>query len=182
MALTKWGYYMPWFVISGVFIVVGSSCLITVNELTATSTVYGFTILYAIGVGAAIQLPFSVAAAKVKPEEAGLSVGYCSYFQFTGPAVAMSIANAVFLNDASNRLAELLPNFSKQVILGSLFGLYPEVLSGSSSVSRETIVHVIANAMKNVYAVPLSSGALILVLSLFLKREKLFGATVVAGA
>jgi MFS family permease len=65
MALTKWGYYMPWFVISGVFIVIGSSCLITVNELTATSTVYGFTILYAIGVGAAIQLPFSVAAAKV---------------------------------------------------------------------------------------------------------------------
>ncbi|KAI1335922.1 MFS drug efflux transporter [Xylariaceae sp. FL0016] len=181
MALSKWGYYMPWCVFSGVFIVIGSATLFIVDEHTSTPKVYGFTIIYALGVGATIQLPFSVASAKVPPEEGGLAVGYCSFFQFIGPAVALSIGNAAFLNEAANKLSSLLPGFSREVILGSLFGLYPEVLSGNSNVSHETIVSVIADAIGNVYAIPLSAGALILVLSVFMSRERLFVETVISG-
>ncbi|KUI69004.1 Putative HC-toxin efflux carrier TOXA [Cytospora mali] len=179
---SKLGYYMPWFLLSGVFMVVGSACLFIVNQYTSAAKVYGYTIIYGIGVGASIQMPFSVAAAKVRPEEAGLAIGYCTFFQFLGPAVALSIANAVFLNDALRDLLELLPALGKDAVLGALFGLDPALLAGNSQVSRATIANVITTSMHTVYAIPLSSGALVLVLSIFMNRERLNGATVVGGA
>ncbi|KAI8631875.1 putative MFS drug efflux transporter [Xylariaceae sp. FL1651] len=173
--LGKFGYYMPWNLFSGVFIVIGSALLLTVDQFTSAAKIYGFTILYGVGVGATIQMPFSVASAKVKPEEGGLAIGYCAFFQFTGPAVALSIANTAFLNEALQQLEGLLPDFGSNIILGALFGLNPEILAGTADVPHARIVEVLASTLRNVWAVPLSSGALVLILSLFMKREKLFG-------
>lgn len=180
--LSSLGYYMPWFLLSGVFIVTGSACLLVVNQHTPTANIYGYSILYGIGVGATIQMPFSIAGAKVKPEEAGLAIGYCAFFQFLGPAVALSTANAVFLNDALNELAGLFPNMDRNTILGALFGLGPSLLEGNSQAFHATIIDIITTSMHNVYAIPLSSGALLVVLSLFMKRERLFGIEVIVGA
>lgn len=179
---SRFAYYMPWFLVSGIFMVVGSACLFIVNQHTPAANVYGYTIIYGIGVGASVQMPFSVAAAKVRPDEAGLAIGYCTFFQFLGPAVALSIANAVFLNDALKDLLGLFPTLGKQAVLGALFGLDPGLLAGNSQVSRATIINVIMTSMHTVYAIPLSAGALVLVLSIFMGRERLVGAVVVGGA
>lgn len=180
--LGKYGYYMPWTLFSGIFIIIGSACLITVDQTTPTSKVYGYIILYGIGVGASIQMPFSVAAAKAKPDESGIAIGYCACFQFAGPAVSLSVANSVFLNKATKSLALLFPALSHEAILGALFGINSQLLYESGDVTNPAVRNAIATAMKNVYAVPLSSGALILILSLFMKREKLFGMSQIIGA
>ncbi|KAI1348231.1 putative MFS drug efflux transporter [Xylaria sp. FL0043] len=173
--LGKFGHYAPWTLFSGVFIVIGSALLLTVTSQTSPANVYGYAILYGLGVGATIQMPFSIASAKVKPEEGGLAIGYCTFFQFTGPAVALSVANSVFLNESLVQLASYFPGLAKNTILGALFGLNPALLAGSADVPRSTIEHILVSTLSRIWAIPLSSGALILVLSLTMKWEKLFG-------
>ncbi|KAI0798852.1 putative MFS drug efflux transporter [Xylaria sp. FL0064] len=173
--LGKFGYYAPWTLFSGVFIVIGSALLLTVTSHTSPANVYGYAILYGLGVGATIQMPFSIASAKVKPEEGGLAIGYCTFFQFTGPAVALSVANSVFLNESLVQLATYFPGLARNTILGALFGLNPALLAGSADVPRSTIEHILVSTLSRIWAIPLSSGALILVLSLSMKWEKLFG-------
>jgi len=64
--LGKFGYYMPWFIGAGAFVVIGSALMYTVNETTHFAKIYGYSILYGIRAGAGIQMPFSVAVTKVK--------------------------------------------------------------------------------------------------------------------
>ena len=98
--LSRFGYYMPWFLFSGCCLAVGAGLLFTIDESSTNAKLYGYSFIYALGVGASLQMPFSVAQAKAKPEEGSPAIGYCTYFQFASPAVSLSIANAVFLNDA----------------------------------------------------------------------------------
>ena len=182
MIVGKYGYYMPWFLLSGIFLTIGSACLYTVDQFTPAPNVYGYSIIYGIGVGAGVQMSFGVAQMKVKPAEGGLAIGFCTFFQLAGPAVAISIANSVFLNEALNHLRALLPATNEDEVLGALFGLNAPILQGNHDVSRAQIVNVLAETIKKVYAVPLSSGALVIIMSLFMKREKLFGMVSTPGA
>jgi MFS family permease len=179
--LGKLPYYKLWFLVSGIFLAVGSGLLFTIDESTANAKIYGYSILYGIGVGASVQLPFSVATVKVKPTEAPLAIGYCTCFQFAGPAVALSIANAVFLDDAVANLRALMPGEDEGRILAALSHV-GDVLDGPSSVSRAAIHAAIADAMHSVWLISLSSGCLIVILACFMKFERLFGVPPGVGA
>ena len=174
--LGKFGYYMPWFLSSAVFIVVGSAVMYSVNEHTSTARISGYTILYGIGAGASIQMPFSVAQARAKPEEVALAIGFLTCSQLASPAIALSIGSSVFLNEAMRDLKELLPKESDAAILATVSNAGTGLLSSSDPETNARTTHVIAGALRKAYALPLSVGGLMLVLSLFLKREKLFGA------
>lgn len=62
--LSKLKYYMPLFVVSGVFITVGSSLLTAyLDPATPPSYIYGFTVITAVGSGLGMQIGYAVSTA-----------------------------------------------------------------------------------------------------------------------
>lgn len=174
VAMSKKPYYMPWYLFSGVLSVIGSALLYTVDENTPTANIYGYSIVLGVGGGAFVQLSFTVVQAKVEKHLIPVAIGFCTFAQLAGPAVALSIANAVFLNEATDGIARIAPDLSRETIQMAISGVGSRRMEGLGPEVRGQVLHVIVKAMSKVYFLPLSAGALTVVMALFMKRERLF--------
>lgn len=172
--LSKFGYYMPWYLAGGILIVIGGALMLTVDALTSVSSIYGYTVLMGFGVGLFAQASFSVAQAVVEPEMVPASVGFIATGQIYGITIALAIANAVFLNRSEEGIQALLPNTPSSEIQQAIAGARSELFQNLSPALREQVLAVIVHASSMTYALVIAAGALVTILSLLLKREKLF--------
>jgi hypothetical protein len=170
------GYYMPWYFATGVFLTIGGSLMYTVDANTSTSRVYGYSVLIGIGAGCTLQLAYSVAAAKVKPEDVPAVTGFINTAQLGSIVIALAIAGSVFQNVAFKNLQEALGDkgFTAQDLRGAIAGTKSAIFESGSPAVREAAIGAIIKAMDKVYALMIAAGALILVSSLFMKRERMF--------
>ena len=93
--MAKLGYYMPWYLLGGILVLVGSNLMCmcslrdfcaqqtyvfsdTVSSSTAASAVHGFTVLMGAGAGSFLQAGYGVTQALVSPEEIADAVGFMS--------------------------------------------------------------------------------------------------------
>lgn len=142
--------------------------------MTSVARVYGFTILIGFGVGLFVQASFSVAQAVVEPEVVPSAVGFITCAQISGVTIALAIANAVFLNQSQTKIQELLPNVPKEQIQQAITGVGSQFFNELSGTVREEVLRAIVTAMSKTYILVITAGALVIVLSLFMKRERLF--------
>ncbi|KAL8936306.1 MAG: hypothetical protein Q9216_005000 [Gyalolechia sp. 2 TL-2023] len=180
--LSKFGYYMPWYLAGGILIVAGGALMFTVDVTTSVAKIYGYTILIGFGVGLFAQASFSVAQAVVKPELIATSVGFISTGQIFGITFALAIANAIFLNRSETGIQELLPETPISEIQQTIAGVRSELFQNLSPPVRAQVLDVIVDSSSTTYALLIAAGALVAVLSLLLKREKLFVAPVAKDA
>ncbi|KAI3336419.1 putative MFS drug efflux transporter [Xylariaceae sp. AK1471] len=172
--LSKVGYYMPWYLLGGILIVIGGALMYTVDISTSVSNIYGYTVLIGFGVGLFVQASFSVAQAVVAPELIASSVGFISTGQIFGITFALAIANAVFLNRSEQGIKALLPDTPTSEIQQTVAGARSDLFQSLSPDLRERVLEVIVDASSTTYILVIVAGALVTVLSLLLKREKLF--------
>ncbi|KAJ5124454.1 Major facilitator superfamily domain general substrate transporter [Penicillium bovifimosum] len=172
--LSKVGYYMPWYLAGGILIVIGGALMYTVDIATSISKIYGYTILIGIGVGLFVQASFSVGQAVVKPEQIPSSIGFISTGQITGITLALAIANAVFLNKSEDGIKAILPNTPTAEIQQAIIGMGSALFDDMSDEERQRVLEVIVSALSSTYALVITAGALVVVLSLLLKRNRLF--------
>lgn len=178
------GYYMPWYLFSGIFILIGGSLMFAnINSQTSPSEIYGYSVLIAIGTGAALQTSYSVASAKVKPEEIPAVIGFINVAQIGSIVIALTISGAVFQNLAFNNLDHALAGHGLSVaeIHQAIAGTQSELFRTSSPELKAAAVKAIIEAMNKVYALVIAAGALTLVSALFMRREKLFMKVVAGG-
>jgi hypothetical protein len=180
--LSKVGYYMPWYLAGGILIVIGGALMLTVDGSTSLSSIYGYTILIGFGVGLFAQASFSVAQAVVKPEMVPASVGFISTGQIFGITLALAIANALFLNKSEAGIHAILPNTPIEEIQQMIAGTGSRLFQSLSPAIRGQVLDVIVDASSLTYSLIVAAGALVAVLSLLLKREKLFVASAPAAA
>lgn len=172
--LSKYGYYMPWYLGGGILFVIGSALMYTVDSSSTAAQVYGFSVLLGVGVGVFCQASFSVAQGTVKPEEIPSAVGFITCAQITGITIAIAIANAVFLNGAEEGISKLLPDVPRDQIQSSIVGVGSKFVQSLPVAMRQQVLDAIIEAMSKAYVLCITAGALAIVLSLFLKRERLF--------
>lgn len=172
--MSKTGWYSPWYLFGGVFVVIGEALLYTTTSTTSPSSVYGYSVLAGIGAGAFIQASFSVAQATVGEELIPVAIGYITCAQVGGGTIALAIANAVFLNRASNGIAVILPTVPVQEIQAAIAGAGSTFIKSLNADTQAKVLNAIVNAMSRVYILGSTAGALTIILSLFMKREKLF--------
>jgi Major Facilitator Superfamily len=172
--LSKYGFYMPWYLAGGVLTVIGGALMITVDNTTTTSQIYGYSILIGIGCGAFVQASFSVAQSKVSTDDIPSVVGFIASAQILGITMALAIANTVFLNDAARKIAVILPNAPVQEVKAAIAGVGSSFFNTLSPDVRQNVLHAIVKAMDNVYILVVTAGALTVILALFMKREVLF--------
>ena len=172
--MSSTGYYSPWFLFGGILTLIGEALLYTLDVNTSTSRIYGYTVLAGLGAGSFVQASFSVAQAKVGLEAIPLAIGFITCAQVGGATISLAIANTVFLNKASDGIEAILPNAPREQIQGAIAGAGSTLLKSLDQETQHRVLVAIINAMKNVWILGIVAGALVIILSLGMRREKLF--------
>jgi len=171
------GVYWPWYLASNFFVLVGSALfysLVGVN--TSTSTIYGLSVIIGIGGGLSSQSSYSVVPAKVEPHRVPDAIGFINTAQIGGIVISLAISGTVFQNVAYQHVAQALDglNFSPADIHDALAGTGSTVFTNTTPQVRQQVLEGIVSAIQDNYILVMAAGALGLICSLFLKREKLF--------
>lgn len=174
IVMSKYGYYMPWYLAGGIFLVIGGALMYTVGFTDGAPKVYGYTVLIGIGAGMFIQAGFSVAQATVKEQEIPWAVGFISQGQITGLTIAISIANSVFLNGAQRNISKILPNIPREQVQTAIAGTGSAFVQTLPVELRDEVLNAIVEAMSKTYILIITAGAMTVLGSLGLKRDKLF--------
>ncbi|KAJ8064625.1 hypothetical protein OCU04_006952 [Sclerotinia nivalis] len=170
--LSKWGYYMPWYFGCSALQVIGSALLFTIGRHTSLSAIYGYTVLMAF-VGGWSQASFAVAQFLVAPEDIPIVTGFLTCAQSGGAALSLAIGDTVFLNTAQNGIIKLLPDRSLSEIQGLISGLGNSFFETLDRNVQDDILDIIMSSFKKLFVLPIAAGAVALVLSVFLKRQKI---------
>ncbi|KAI0532780.1 major facilitator superfamily domain-containing protein [Xylaria digitata] len=172
--MVRWGYYMPWFLASGVFTTIGGALLYTSSTSIPNANIYGYSILVGIGM-VAFQAAYSVAPSKVPPEEVGDTIQFLNVGQQGSVLIALASSNAIFQNVAFNRLVPILTpdGFSTEDITAAIAGARSTVLQTASPDVREAALKVLVQAIDYVYVLIIASGAVLIICAAFMRREKI---------
>jgi len=179
-ALSKYGLYMPWYLGGGVLFIIGSALMFTVDLGSSAAMVYGYTIIIGLGVGSFCQTSFAVAQGSVQAADIPSAVGFITCGQITGITISIAIANSVFLNEAERGIAALLPSVPQDQIQAAIAGVGSQLVQTLPQEVRALVLHAIVTAISKTYIVCITGGCVAVVLSIFLKRERLFVAPVLA--
>ncbi|KAJ9614200.1 hypothetical protein H2200_002336 [Cladophialophora chaetospira] len=181
--LPKFGYYMPWYLLAGVFMTAGGACMYTIDSDTSPSRIYGYSILLAIGCGAANQSGYSIAAAKVKPEEISAAIGFVNVAQIGSIVISLTIAGTVFQNLAYENLRSALVEygFTESELRSAVAGTQSAVFQRGTEEVKQLAVKAIIKSMDSVFILTIAAGAVTVVAAAFMRREKLFMQTVAGG-
>ena len=177
--MSKYGYYMPWYLVGGCIALIGSALMYTVDLNTSTSKIYGYQILLGIGGGMYAQASFSIAQVKVPPHEIPLAIGFISLAQIGGATIALAIANSVFLNQATAGILAVLPNEPIALVQGAVSGAGSTFFQTLDPSVRNAVLSAVSHAIGRIYILAITGAALSVVLAVFMSREKVskFGST-----
>ncbi|KAJ5191896.1 uncharacterized protein N7498_010881 [Penicillium cinerascens] len=169
--MSKFGYYMPWYLTGGILTTIGGALMSIIDENSPNSRVYGYSALIGIGAGMFIQASFSVAQAKVSPSRASDASSFIALAQNLGIVLALAISGAVFQNKALDKLQSILPNLPQHALRGAISGSNSGVLKQIPAETRLKVLHAVVDAMSRTYYLVVTAGALTVVGSLFMKAR-----------
>ncbi|KAM5490307.1 hypothetical protein MaudMau93_002505 [Microsporum audouinii] len=170
------GYYAPYYTISGVLIVVGSTLMSTVEVDTPDSNIYGYSIIIGIGTGLCVQASYGIAAAKVKEYEVQHAINYINLAQIGAETISLTVAGTIFQQLAFKNLSLYLAGrgYTAAELIAAIAGTQSAILQNGSKEVKALAIKAIVEAMKKVYISMIAAGSLQVICSFFLPREKLF--------
>lgn len=173
VALSKVGYYSPFYIAGTCIGLIGAALFHTIDLDTSAAKIYGFSILVGFGSGLFSQAGYSIAQAKVPKDQIAGATGFIALGQLLGPTIALSIAGTIFINSATDGLVALLPNTPIEEIKGAITGTASTLLSQQDDATRRAALEVIVGAMAKVFILDISAFASGVVASVAMKFEKL---------
>ncbi|KFY91746.1 hypothetical protein V500_04482 [Pseudogymnoascus sp. VKM F-4518 (FW-2643)] len=155
--LSLYGYYMPWYTLSGILVVTGGALMYTIDVDTSVSCVYRYNLI-----------------AIVEPEFIASAVGFITCAQISGITIALAIANSVFLNKSQAAISAIFPNVPVADIQAAITGAGSAFVASLSSAVRGEVLAAIVASISKTYILVITAGVLTTVLSFGMKRERLF--------
>ena len=172
--MERHGLYMPWFTVGGTLVAIGGGLLYTINLDSSVGRIYGYSVITALGTGFFVQAPFSVAHAKVKADQVPAVTAFMSCGQIGGITLSLAIATSTFVNQASNKIALILPDAPASAIHGTVAGVGASFFQAQTAADQHEILLAIVSSIDHIYIMVMVGGAVAVLLSLFMKRERLF--------
>lgn len=170
--MSKYGYYMPWYLAGGCLALIGSALMYTVNVDTSNSKIYGYTVLLGLGAGMYAQAGFAIAQVKVEPHMVPLAIGFISLAQIGGATIALAIANSVFLNQATNGILAIMPDEPRSVVQDAVSGAGSTFFQTLDPNVKTAVLGAVSHAVSRIYILAITASALTIVLAVFMSREK----------
>jgi len=174
IAITKLGFYSPFYIIGTALGLIGSALLYTSTTTTSAGNIYGYTILVGLGSGMYSQAGFAVAQAKVPKNHVGSAIGFLTTGQLLGAVISLSVGGTVLINNATAGLTELLPDVPIETIKNAIAGTAGAFFGTLDDATREAALKVIVQSIDKVYILTITAGAVGFVASVFLKHERIF--------
>ena len=87
-------------------------------------------------------------------------------------ALPISIGNSIMLNQATNSIAVFLPKVPRSRVQASIAGAAALFLDGVSDDQQTAILASIASTLGHIFYMVVAGGALAILLSMFMNREK----------
>ncbi|MCJ1478386.1 hypothetical protein MMC13_007066 [Lambiella insularis] len=176
LILPKIGYYMPIYALSGIFIIIGGSLMYTVSASSPIAHIYGYSILVAFGCGIALQTGYALATVKVPTHDISNALSLQNVGQIGTIVIALVISGQVFQSLAYNNLLAVLDGqgFSDNEIHAAIAGTQSTVFTSIKPELRQLAVDAVTSAMSKIYILVITAGAVALVSSVFMKRERLY--------
>lgn len=172
--LSAYGVYMPWYLCGSIFVLIGGALMYTVDEHTSVAKIYGYTIMTGFGAGLFLQASFSVAQASVPVDMIASAVGFITCAQVMGTTIALALANSLFLNKSQTLISNILPGRSLEEIQGAITGSTSAFETSLSAAQKAQVLTAIVTSMSKTYSLVITAGAFGILLSLGMKRERLF--------
>ncbi|KAJ5971624.1 uncharacterized protein N7479_001542 [Penicillium vulpinum] len=171
--MVKSGYSMPWYVIGSVLVIAANAMLYKLDLSTSNGFIYGGMVLNGIGTGMFLNAPFAVAQWLAPPQETSSAVGFIMCARGGGLAIALSIANSIFLNLAENGIRHQFPTMDKTQIQSLTSGVGSSLLDSLSEGQKQEVLAAIVYAISRVFILSIASGCFCLCLSIFMDRRKI---------
>ncbi|EGX95389.1 Major facilitator superfamily transporter [Cordyceps militaris CM01] len=175
--------YNAIFFIASVFLLAGGGPLVTyLKPSTTTGTIYGLSILVAVGSGLSMVTGYTVSTLTTKPEDTGAGLKMQNVAQIGGQVIALAVAGQIYRSRALANLQSTLAghSYSEADIAGLVAGTQSKLFETLPTELRLRAVDAIAQAMQMTFVLVPTAGAIMLITSLCMKREKLFGGGMVA--
>ncbi|KAF2853351.1 MFS general substrate transporter [Plenodomus tracheiphilus IPT5] len=182
--LSKIKMYMVLYIIAAVFLVAGGGPLMVyLDPKASTATIYGLTILVAVGTGLSMTLGYTVATLTTKPEDVGPALKMQNISQIGGQVIALAFAGQIYQSTAIKNLKAVLAGngYTDMEIRGAVAGSQSALLEELSEEMRGRAIEAITHAMQMTFVLVPVAGAVMLFAAVCMKREKLFGKVIVVG-
>ncbi|SPQ21900.1 d2a4af0b-e72f-40ed-9e3b-a3685d7dc991 [Thermothielavioides terrestris] len=173
-AMPKFGYYKPWFVVGNAMLVAGAALMTTVTPSISNSSLYGYTVLMGLGIGAFQSAGIGVASALAPPAEISNVVSVMTVGQVLGIILSLSVSGSVFTNRAISKIAAALPDIPTGEIAALITGASGRLYARLSDAERAVVVAQIMRAISDAFYYLVAITAVGFVTSLFLSSKKLF--------
>jgi len=172
--MARTNYFQPWYIFGSALTLVGGVLLSLVKVDTPTKNIYGYEVLIGIGTGCFVQAGYAVIQAMTEPSQISYAISFMMLAQLGGVGLGLSIGGTVYINQAINGLAKLLPGTSRTDLQLVISGTSSKYFESLSSAQRAAAIEVIVGAMSHTFILVYVGGAVCLVVSLFFTQRKLF--------
>lgn len=177
--------YMALYVIAGVFLVAGGGPLMVyLSPSSGTGTIYGLSVLVAVGSGLSMVTGYTVATLTTRPEDAGAALSMQNISQIGGQVIALAISGQIYQSTAIRNLSSALAGngFTEQELRGAVAGARSALFQELEGELRDKALLAVTEAMQMTFVLVPVAGAVMLAAAMCMRREKLFGRAVAVGA
>jgi MFS family permease len=175
--LSKIRYYMPIYLVSGIFMTLGSALMVAyLNPDTPVSYIYGFSVITAVGTGLTLQIGYPIATLKA-PDHMGDALAMQNVSQIGGTVIALVIAGQIFQSTAFTNLKAVLAetDYTDADIQSVIAGAQSQLFADIPCELMDQAVLAITEAMQKSVMLVCIGGGVVTLCALLMKREKLFG-------
>lgn len=170
-AVTFLGHYVPFMIASGVVVALGSSLLSQIQINTPLIRIVGFQLIVAFGFGLGVQLPLSAIRNVLEEPDVPAGEALALFCMSLGAALAVPMAQAIFMNTLSSRLASRLATSS----VAKIIRMGPSKVNADHM--KEDIVHFVAEsygeAVTTAFYMSIAASALAMLAAAAMQWRKL---------
>ncbi|CAF9907816.1 MAG: hypothetical protein GOMPHAMPRED_005994 [Gomphillus americanus] len=174
--LPKIGYYAVYYLVGGLSATAGGAALLTVTAETSKSAIYGYSVLVALGTGLTAQIGYTVAtieASKISGQAIVDAISLQNFSQIGSIVIALVVSGQIFQSLAFRNLSAVLVGFTDEQIKSAVAGSSSPVFMSLTEDVRQQAIQAIISAMGDVYSLVIVAGALLVLSSLAMKRERI---------
>ncbi|KAI3112831.1 hypothetical protein CBS147333_3339 [Penicillium roqueforti] len=171
--MPKTGFFILWYLVSGIFMLIGAVLMYTVKLGTSPSSIYGYSILMGLGM-TTTQAAYAVGPTIVSPDRVAECLQFMNIGQGQSQLLGLAIASAIFQSKTLTGLTALLGNkgYSHADIQGAVAGAQSTLMERLPQALKTEALEVIVNSVSDVYVMAISAGALYVVASCLLPRRR----------
>jgi MFS family permease len=173
IAISKIGFYSPFYIVGTALGLIGSALLHTSTPSTHAANIYGYTALIGLGAGMYSQAGFAVVQAKVPKTQVGQAIGFLTTGQLTGAVVSLTVGGTILIDNATSGLTAILPDTPLQVIKNAIAGTAGAFFDTLDPQTRVEALRIIVQSIDKVYALTITAGAVGFVCAVFLRHERI---------